>query len=232
LTPNGTNAQGFVEYTLDKDKSVILIQIPGGSFTISSGARVTLSPFMIAKTELTWAQYRRFCMAADHPLPPRLSTDTDESHPVVNTTWEDAAAYCKWAGLKLPSEAQWEYAARSNDGRSWPWGNQNPRETPIRANLKNAEDGFEDTAPAGSFPKGIGPFGTLDQAGNVSEWCQDGFESGLKGELTDPVTAHATQLRVIRGGSHRDEASQIKSTERGSFSATSRNRFLGFRPAN
>ena len=106
-----------------------------------------------------------------------------DSHPVVQVSARDAAAYCAWRGLRLPTEREWEFAARGTDGRRYPWGNQPPGEGGSRrANYgaenccaADASDGFLRTAPVGSFPVGRSPFGLEDMAGNVWEWTSSAY---------------------------------------------------------
>lgn len=130
-----------------------------------------------------------------HPNGIDSSFDRKENHPVVQVSARDAAAYCAWKGLRLPSETEWEFAARGNDGRRYPWGNSRPGAVVNRrANFgtvpccaPDAADGFERTAPVGRFPGGASPFGLLDMAGNVWEWTSSRFPG-------------KPQLIVLRGG--------------------------------
>jgi formylglycine-generating enzyme required for sulfatase activity len=109
-----------------------------------------------------------------------------EEHPVVQVSARDAAAYCAWRGLRLPSEREWEFAARGTDGRRYPWGDAPPEQQgERRANFgtldccaPDASDGFVRTAPVGSYPKGASPFGLLDMAGNVWEWTSSRHSPG------------------------------------------------------
>ena len=116
-----------------------------------------------------------------HPAGPKSSVEGLADHPVVQVSQADATAFCVFHGLRLPGDAEWEYAARGSDRRRYPWGDEAPRQAdPRRANFgtvtccaPDASDGFERTAPAGRFPTGASPFGLLDMAGNVWEWTAD-----------------------------------------------------------
>ncbi len=176
----------------EKDGSV-LVYVPGGEFTLGSGDlgskfsdearqwpqpvhRVVLSPYWIGKVPVTNAQYERFLKA--NPAQRKAARWNDErfnasQQPVVGVSWQDALAYCRWAGLDLPNEAQWEAAARGTDQRRYPWGDDEP--TP---QLAKFGDDWKKGRPVvvGSYPQSSGPYGTLDQAGNVWEWCRDVFD--------------------------------------------------------
>ncbi|MGP9538354.1 formylglycine-generating enzyme family protein [Brachybacterium sp. AOP43-C2-M15] len=153
-----------------------------------------------------------------HPGGRRSDLEGLEDHPVVHVSWNDAEAYCAWAGRALPTEAQWEYAARGGlDGAKYPWGDQEVDEDGWRANIfqgdfprtNTVEDGFLTTAPARSFaPNG---YGLWQSVGNVWEWCEDRFHPttyrrGTTAErrtvVTDPVGPEDGPSRVMRGGSY------------------------------
>ncbi len=203
VTTRGKNAQGFDEYTLDMDPTVVFVRVPGA---VVDG--VELSPFLISEYEITNAQYERFRAATGHrsrrPMPflkrRTLCQQQTESPdlPAGEVSWEDAQAYCEWAGLSLPTLAQWNMAAYGTDGRQHPWGNEPVGGSVTRLNSTGGldvsrhywggvpfepdavaaweGDGYVLAAPVGSFPDGVGPFGTHDQAGNVSEWCRDALQ--------------------------------------------------------
>ncbi|MFQ5773558.1 MAG: formylglycine-generating enzyme family protein [Kiloniellaceae bacterium] len=172
--------------------------------------RVEVAPFRLMRHEVTNAQFAAFVAASGrrtdpersgfgyvwtgrwrrvagadwrHPEGPDGGIADKAGHPVVQVSARDAAAFCAFYGLRLPSEAEWEFAARGADGRRYPWGDAPPEdEGPRRANFgtvaccaPDAADGYATTAPVGSFPSGASPFGVLDMAGNVWEWTADRF---------------------------------------------------------
>lgn len=165
--------------------------------------RVTLDDFYIDKTEVTNAEYKRFVDATGHP-PPRHWENGEipagqENYPVVNVHLpDDAQAYAAWAGKRVPTEAEWEKAARGTDGRIYPWGND---WDPEKANVLGSK--YNGPAPVGSYPEGASPYGALDMAGNVWEWCSDWYAADyyVSSPLRNPQGPSEGDFRVVRGGS-------------------------------
>jgi formylglycine-generating enzyme required for sulfatase activity len=206
---------------------------------------VTLSTFDMDRTEVTVADYAR-CASAGVCAPADLTPDDARfgrpELPVTHVRFEDATSYCAWAGGRLPTEAEWEYAARGAEGREFPWGTvYNPHlanHGAWAADRTDASDGFAGLAPVGSFPDGATPLGLLDMAGNVGEWVADVL-------LTDPASGHPLPyesaavtnpppntrgggFHVVRGGSYEDGAMWLRSAAR-STNVLPRPASVGFR---
>jgi len=183
-----------------------MVYVPAGEFLMGSkegeGAseehpqhKVYLDGYWIYKTEVTVAQYRKFCQATGRQMPREPDT-----HPVVNVNWDDATAYAQWAGAALPTEAQWEKAARGTDGRQYPWGNDWDAKKCYNSVGGNAP---WEPKPVGSYPDGASPYGTLDMAGNALEWCADWYDSKYyqSSPLRNPTGPATGTARLQRGGS-------------------------------
>ncbi len=174
---------------------------------------IHLAGYWIGKYEVTFTQYDRYCEETGKKKQDDRGWGR-ENRPVINVSWNDAAAYCEWlsgkTGLKfkLPTEAQWEKAARGIDGRKYPWGSREPGK-----DLANFKSIIGKTTPVGSYPEGASPYGLLDMAGNVWEHCSDWYDNN----------------HVSRGGSWSNNASDVRCTKRISHYPSSPSRFLGFR---
>lgn len=169
--------------------------------------KVTLSAFDLMETEVTVSQYGQFVQMAGHAQPEEPDFPQEPDHPVVHLDWDDAATFCAWAGGRLPTEAEWEYAARGgSEGTIFWWGNQLTRDY---ANFGHSEccsgtaggaDNWVNTAPIGSFP--ANGLGFYDISGNVWEWVNGWMDDFYTDEpVTNPQPSEAGQLRVIRGAS-------------------------------
>jgi iron(II)-dependent oxidoreductase len=165
---------------------------------------VYLDAFYIDRYEVTNAQYKRFLHETGRKPPPFWNDDSynQPDQAVMAVNWEDAAAYAKWAGKRLPTEAEWEKAARGTDGGIWPWGSQwDP--TMLNANDVGKVDGYVYTAPVGGYPQGVSPYGVHDMAGNVWEWTADWYDPDYYqySPKVNPKGPASGENHVARGGS-------------------------------
>ena len=187
---------------------------------------VVLDAFWIDRTEVTNAQYQK-CVAAGECAASAFANDTKyngATQPVVGVDWHNAAAYCDWAGAQLPTEAQWEYAARGPEGLKYPWGNQAPT-----CALVNYDRCVGKTAPVGSYPDGASWVGALDMAGNVWEWVADWFGTYPSERQSNPTGPASGEFKVVRGGSWYSTVRNVRTAYRGWFTPSNRGDSLGFR---
>jgi len=191
----------------------------------------TLAPFRICRTPTTNAQYQQFVESTGYPAPGhwpggRVPLALLE-HPVVYVDWHDANAFCRWARVQLPSEAQWEKAARGVDGRQWPWGQQLPDLT--LANYAQDMNGGA-TRPVGRYPLGASAYGLLDMAGNVWEWVSSAYRSYPFEPEDGRENPALPEQRVLRGGSfYSDQARYLRCATRSMSYPHRRRDHIGFR---
>jgi formylglycine-generating enzyme required for sulfatase activity len=242
----------------------VIVYVPAGEFTMGSdpetdpffwGAespshQVHLDAFWIYRTEVTNGMYAA-CVEA---RPCNLPKDTNslsranyygdpqyENYPVISVTWYQARNYCQWAGGRLPSEAEWEKAARGTDGRLFPWGDQTPNAG--QANFcdrrcsnaaerdSSVDDGYADTAPVGNYPSGASPYGALDMAGNVWEWVADWHQVGYyrNSPYENPPGPAGGDRRGFRGGSWFNGPDGVRTVARSSRKPGDSYYSIGFR---
>lgn len=184
--------------------------------------------FWLSKCEITNAQYRRFCEATGREFP--AHSDQTEDHPVHSVTWHDAAAYCAHHGLRLPTEAEWEYAARGPESRTYPWGNEWAVDRCCWGGNLGPE---RRTFPVGSLPEGRSWCGAMDMVGNVREWCADWMSESYYGASpeADPEGPGSGEQRACRGGGWSSLTAYCRCADRDGMRPGTASRKLGFRTA-
>jgi formylglycine-generating enzyme required for sulfatase activity len=220
------------------------IPVPGGMYTVGSETGqdpytqademprhlVDLRAFRIARTAVTNAQYALFVQATDYPPPPHWlqgACPPDKlDHPVVHVGWYDALAFCRWAGVRLPTEVEWECAARGADGRLWPWGSHPPLPHTCNCGLAVA-----DTTPVERYTYSAGPFGALDMAGNVSEWTSSRYAPYPYRAGDGREETSSPGLRVARGGSFAGTPAEVRCAHRSAIHPAYGYDDVGFRVA-
>ena len=203
---------------------------------------VYTASFWIDRYEVTNDTYARFVQTTGHRAPAHSNPASTlwennapiagiGNHPVVNVSWEDAVAYCAWMSKRLPTEAEWEKAARGADGRLYPWGNESP--TAERANYEREWDDGKALRAVGTTPNGRSFYGVHDMAGNAREWTQDWYAPDYYKQAPDrnPRGPEQGVLKVIRGGSWRSPLADISATARGRGGFALRTHGTGFRCA-
>jgi serine/threonine-protein kinase len=228
---------------LSSELGAPMLLVPAGAFLMGPRRRaVFLDAFYMDATPVTNREFSRFVEVTGyrpndegasrfiHHLPGRKIPKGKESHPVVFVSWDDACAYAAWVGKRLPTEAEWEKAARGTDGRKYPWGRSEP--SPRSANYGRAHG---DTVAVGSLPAGASPYGILDLAGNVWEWCgeyddPDFYSDGPPNNPSNARGGDKARL-VMRGGSYMYGSRALRTYSRTSFEAHYRFADGGFRCA-
>lgn len=241
-----------------------MLCVPAGEFLMGSTSsdsdvdegerpqhKVFLDAFWIDKFEVTNAQFDSCVQAGRCESLGTLRSKTRDryygnsqydNYPVIYVSWNDAKDYCEWAGRRLPTEAEWEKAARGTDGRRYPWGNDpiagNRLNTcdsncPFQWRLTSVNDGFADTSPVGNYPAGASPYGAVDVVGNVWEWVADWYSDNYYAvsAYKNPTGPSSGQGRVFRGGSWSNLAQYARVAKRPAFPPDYRNDDLGIRCA-
>ena len=234
-----------------------MVFVPKGAFKMGSEAgpnfnerpvhSVKLDAYWIDRTTVTNAMYQQCVTKGGCTPPSEYGSATRESYydnpqfndyPVIFVDWDQANAYCEWAGRRLPTEAEWEKAALGTEEQTYPWGNSLPAGNLANfadssSNLEWAElsinDGFPDTAPVGSFPEGKSVYGAYDMAGNVWEWVNDWFGSYPSESVSNPQGPSSGDTRVMRGGSFNSPIDELRSAIRNEFYQTNSFDDFGFR---
>ena len=223
-----------------------MVYVPAGNFSMGTndGASdekpmhsVFLDSYWFDKTEVTNGMYA-LCVSAgacqvpfstEGPMPKSIYGNLQyKDYPVTYVNWNYAQSYCHWAGARLPTEAEWEKAARGTDGRMYPWGNEVP--TCSLANF-GFQDCVGDTSAVGTHPSGASPYGALDLAGNVMEWVNDWYDSNYytNSPFLNPQGPSSGTSRVLRGGFFSSSEIDILSTKRLKVSPTFSYESVGFR---
>jgi formylglycine-generating enzyme required for sulfatase activity len=217
-----------------------MIEIPAGPFTFGSDTSepnegpaqiIDLPAFQVDRFEVANEDFTLFVNATDYQTEAEQSganktwqsyVEGKGNHPVVKVSWNDAQAYCEWLGKRLPTEMEWEKAARGEEGSLFPWGNEFD---PAKANIKAT--GIRGTVAVGSFAGGASPYGVEDMAGNVWEWTSSTYQAYPNSDYQDDF--YSDNLYVTRGGGWFDEEAQIRTANRSAAAPESANDDLGFR---
>jgi formylglycine-generating enzyme required for sulfatase activity len=219
-----------------------MVLVPAGEFMMGSNDyddekpihRVSLDDYYIDKYEVTTTRYAAFLQATSRAAPFRwneVSLVGDGQRPVIGVDWNDADAYCRYHGKRLPTEAEWEKAARGTDGRTYPWGNEEP--TSRHANFNKCCDwkGYATLTAVTEHDAGKSPYGAYDMAGNVWEWVADWFGYYEHSPDRNPTGPSSGSSKVLRGGSWHDVALLVRTAFRLFNHPTARYGPIGFRCA-
>jgi len=267
---NGKPGAKIGDMCVNPKDSAVMVWVPGGEFTRGSSdeqmatalnnwpveyrlfaksilatempqRKINLNGYWMYRYEVTVAQYRKFCRETDREMPPKPEAGWKDNRPMAMVAWQDAADYAKWAGAALPTEAQWEKAARGTEARIFPWGDK----WDASKCANSLEKQITIPRPVGSYPSGASPYGCMDMAGNVAEWCADWFDpnyykdapaknpKGPAKAVTFTVQVGTFQgARVLRGGScDRNNNDYLRCASRFYLTPTMFNDYLGFRCA-
>jgi formylglycine-generating enzyme required for sulfatase activity len=224
-----------------------MVEIPAGEFVMGSDGtqalederpshRIWLDAFSIDIHEVTTAQYAAFLAAGQRAAPWQWETVDLRQHgdrPVIGVEWHDAEAFCRWKGKRLPTEAEWEKAARGTDGRLYPWGNQTPTSDVANFALGARFSYNQVLLPVRSHEQGKSPYGLYHMAGNAYEWVQDWYATNYYEVSPDrnPQGPAKGQFKVLRGGSWSDLPKYLLTYGRFRLLPETKNSYTGFRCA-
>src|SRR5262245_29412903 len=210
------------------DEGREMVLIPEGPFMMGSQDgdpdelpehQVFLKAFYLDQKEVSQDEYARFAKMTKRPMPRIEVFEDDQSKllkpefAAMSVSWDEATAYCKWAGKRLPTEAEWEKAGRGEGKRRYPWGDTFGTG---RANVDGSEDGYRYLAPPGSLETGRSAYGIYDMTGNVAEWVADTYDEGYykKSPYREPKGPESGDLKVVRGGSWRETEHNARLSKR------------------
>ena len=230
------------------DEGREMVQVPEGPFIMGSKdgdpdevpeRQVFLTAFYIDTKEVSQEEYARFAKMTKRSLPKIEVFEDDQSKllqpefAAMSMSWDEAVAYCKWAGKRLPTEAEWEKAGRGEGKRKYAWGDT-VRGGLANANLDGSEDGYRYLAPPGSFEAGRSPYGIYDMTGNVAEWVADSYDEHYyeKAPYRDPKGPERGDLKVVRGGSWRETEHNARLSKRFAAKSWRTDITIGFRCAS
>lgn len=240
---HGVGSRGYLEYLCETDGR-LMVHIPSGSAVVGAMESDTLAlsherpahdvylhGFLMDLYPVTFTEYDRFCADTGARKPDSMGYGRGDN-PVFDVSWREAAAFAGWAGKRLPTEAEWEKAARGPDGRTYPWGSTLPDGD--AANFSGIENR---PVPPGRRPLGASPYGCHDMAGNLWEWCQDWYGPSYyrtlaaRGEAQNPSGPADGVHKVTRGGSWNNHPSLLRCSARDFLEPGARNPYVGFRLA-
>jgi serine/threonine protein kinase len=236
--------RGVLRMQLGLGNYVEFVRVPAGAFVLGSDAnkdlhaqpdelpqgQVELDEFWISKYPVTVTQFTLFTSATNRPAP--FDFPQKSGHPVVNVSWYDALVFCRWASdltgkqVRLPTEAEWEKAARGTDGRIYPWGDELDA-----ARLNCADANIGGTTPVDRFPGGASPYGAWDMAGNVWEWVNDWYKPDYYAERVskNPQGPETGNYKALRGGAWFSDQYHVRAADRTNFNPENRYDYVGFR---
>jgi len=238
--PNHTNSLGGQMLLIPSGEFIMGNPFPGAPPNETPHFRASITRFYMSRFPITNAHFEAF----DPSHKSKRAPAAGDRHPVVYVSSLDAMKFCQWLSMRerkkyrLPTEAEWEYAAKGTDGRRYPWGNFDKRgdlanfadkNTSFAWSDRQVDDGYAESSPVGSFPRGVSPFGIEDMAGNVWEWCGDFFESYKPTSKIDPRGPTNGTKRVYRGGSWKSRFASLRTTARSANLPNFSCNDLGFR---